>query len=316
MINLSKNKIWLTSDKGMVGSAIARYFIKNNISYTSTNRQKLNLLNQNKVFRWFKMNKPKIVFLTSAKVGGIYANDKYPAEFIYENLQIQNNVIEASKIFGVKKLIFLGSSCIYPRDCNQPIKEEYLLSGKLESTNQWYAIAKISGIKMIQAYRKQYNCNFISLMPSNLYGPNDNYDEKNSHVFAALIKKFVNAKKKNKKSVEIWGSGKPLREFLHVDDFVRAVILASKKYNKSEPLNVGSGTDISIMSLAKLISKIIDYNGKIKFNRKYPDGTPRKILDITKIKKLGWKPKITLKNGIKMTIKNLINENIDNTSLK
>lgn len=303
MINLLKNKIWLTSDKGMVGSAMARYLNKNKIKYVSTNRKKLDLLDQKKVFRWLEINKPEIVFLTSAKVGGIYANDNYPAEFIYENLQIQNNIIEASKVFKVKKLVFLGSSCIYPRECKQPIKENYLLSGKLESTNQWYAIAKIAGIKMIQAYRKQYNCNFISLMPCNMYGPNDNYDKRNSHVFAALIKKFIIAKKENKKFVEIWGSGKPLREFLHVDDFARAIILASKKYNQSEPLNVGSGMEISILNLAKLISKTINYNGKIKFNRRYPDGTPRKILDTTKIKKLGWRPKISLVDGIKQSVK-------------
>ncbi len=303
MINLLKNKIWLTSDKGMVGSAMARYLNKNKIKYVSTNRKKLDLLDQKKVFRWLEINKPEIVFLTSAKVGGIYANDNYPAEFIYENLQIQNNIIEASKVFKVKKLVFLGSSCIYPRECKQPIKENYLLSGKLESTNQWYAIAKIAGIKMIQAYRKQYNCNFISLMPCNMYGPNDNYDKRNSHVFAALLKKFIIAKKENKKFVEIWGSGKPLREFLHVDDFARAIILASKKYNQSEPLNVGSGMEISILNLAKLISKTINYNGKIKFNRRYPDGTPRKILDTTKIKKLGWRPKISLVDGIKQSVK-------------
>ena len=303
MINLLKNKIWLTSDKGMVGSAMARYLNKNKIKYVSTNRKKLDLLDQKKVFRWLEINKPEIVFLTSAKVGGIYANDNYPAEFIYENLQIQNNIIEASKVFKVKKLVFLGSSCIYPRECKQPIKENYLLTGKLESTNQWYAIAKIAGIKMIQAYRKQYNCNFISLMPCNMYGPNDNYDKRNSHVFAALIKKFIIAKKENKKFVEIWGSGKPFREFLHVDDFARAIILASKKYNQSEPLNVGSGMEISILNLAKLISKTINYNGKIKFNRRYPDGTPRKILDTTKIKKLGWRPKISLVDGIKQSVK-------------
>ena len=303
MINLLKNKIWLTSDKGMVGSAMARYLNKNKIKYVSTNRKKLDLLDQKKVFRWLEINKNEIFFLTSAIVGGIYANDNYPAEFIYENLQIQNNIIEASKVFKVKKLVFLGSSCIYPRECKQPIKENYLLSGKLDSTNQWYAIAKIAGIKMIQAYRQQYNCNFISLMPCNMYGPNDNYDKRNSHVFAALLKKFIIAKKENKKFVEIWGSGKPLREFLHVDDFARAIILASKKYNQSEPLNVGSGMEISILNLAKLISKTINYNGKIKFNRRYPDGTPRKILDTTKIKKLGWRPKISLVDGIKQSVK-------------
>ena len=303
-------KVWITGATGMVGSSLEKILKKNkNTKILKPTRKILDLTDQKEVMKWVKKNKPDHVYMTAAVVGGIFANSNYPAEFIYKNLQIQNNVIEASRIAKIKKLVFLGSSCIYPRNSKQPIKEEYLMTGSLEKTNQWYAIAKISGIKMIQAYRKQYDCNFISLMPCNMYGPNDNYHKKNSHVFAALIKKFVTAKKENKKFVEIWGSGKPLREFLHVDDFSRAIILASKKYNKPEPLNVGSGREISIIDLAKLISKIVNYKGKIKFNRKYPDGTPRKILDITKIKKLGWKPKISLEEGIKLSVKEYKNLN-------
>lgn len=312
IINLKKKKIWLTSDKGMVGSAIARAFKKKNIRYMSTNRNQLNLIDQKKVFKWVKNNRPNMIFLTSAKVGGIYANDTYPGNFIYENIQIQSNIIEASRLFNVEKLIFLGSSCIYPKNSKQPIKEEYLLSGELEKTNQWYAVAKISGIKMIQAYKEQYGCNFISLMPCNMYGPNDNYHPLNSHVLAALIRKFVLAKKQKKNVVEIWGSGKPLREFMHVDDFAEATIFASKKYNSSKPINVGTGEEINIKDLALLIAKISEFKGKIVFNKNYPDGTKRKILNSNKIKKIGWRPRIKLKDGIKKTIKNFINESISN----
>ena len=240
--------------------------------------------------------------MTAAKVGGIYANDNFAGEFIYQNIQIQNNIIEASKINNVKKLIFLGSSCIYPRNCKQPIKERYLLTGALEKTNEWYAIAKIAGIKMIQAYRKQYKCNFISLMPCNMYGKGDNYDELNSHVLASLVRKFYIAKQNKKNFVEIWGNGKPLREFMHVDDFADAVLFAMKKYNSDTPLNIGSGQELAISKLAKLISKTIKYKGKIIYNKKFPNGTPRKLLDSSKIKKLGWKSKIKLEAGIKDSI--------------
>lgn len=313
---MKNSKIWITSDKGMVGSAIARMLKKKKIKFISTDRKKLNLLNKQSVYKWFKKNKPKIIFLTSAKVGGIYANNNFPANFIYENLQIQNNIIDVSKDFNVKKLIFLGSSCIYPKKSKQPIKENYLLTGDLEETNQWYSVAKIAGVKMIQAYRKQYKKNFISVMPCNMYGPNDNYDNLNSHVLAALIKKFTSATKKKSKIVEIWGSGKPLREFMHVDDFAEALVVCMKKYNEYQPINVGSSQEISIRNLALLIAKISGFKGKLIFNKKYPDGVKKKLLDSSKIKKLGWKPKIKLKNGIKMTIKNFINENINNTSHK
>ena len=301
-INLKNKKIWVTGATGMVGSSLTNILKKKNFKIFTPNRKTLNLTDKKKVFNWVKKNKPDVVFMTAAKVGGIYANDKYPAEFMYENIQIQNNIIEASKYYKIKKLIFIGSSCIYPRNCKQPIKENYLLSGKLETTNQWYAIAKISGIKMVQAYRKQYGCNFISVMPCNMYGPKDNYEEKNSHVMAALIKKFSLAKKNNKKNVVVWGTGKPLREFMYVDDFCRALLLVAEKYNSDEPINIGTGQEISILKLAILIAKLTGYKNKIVFDKKYPDGTPRKILDSKKIRKFGWRPFMSLDNGIQEAI--------------
>ena len=240
--------------------------------------------------------------MSAAKVGGIFANDNYPGEFIYENIQIQNNIIEGARIYKTKKLIFIGSSCIYPKNCKQPIKEGYLLTGRLEETNQWYATAKIAGLKMVEAYRKQYNLNFVSVMPCNMYGPKDNYDEKNSHVIAALIRKFCIAKKTNQKVVKVWGTGKPLREFLHVDDFSKAVLKIINKYSDSEPINIGTGKEISIINLAKKISKLSGFTGKITLDRRYPDGTLRKVLNIKKIKKLGWRPIISLDKGIKNSI--------------
>lgn len=300
---MKKKKIWITGPRGMVGSAIIRKLsLKKKFKILYESRKKLNLLSQQSVALWVKKKKPDIVIMTAAKVGGIYANDNYAGEFIYQNIQIQNNIIEASKINNVKKLIFLGSSCIYPRNCKQPIKESYLLTGALEKTNEWYAIAKIAGIKMIQAYRKQYKCNFISLMPCNMYGKGDNYDELNSHVLASLVRKFYIAKQNKKNFVEIWGNGKPLREFMHVDDFADAVLFAMKKYNSDTPLNIGSGQELAISKLAKLISKTIKYKGKIIYNKKFPNGTPRKLLDSSKIKKLGWKSKIKLEAGIKDSI--------------
>lgn len=301
LLKKNKKKIWITGPNGMVGSALVRKFSKE-YKVLSVNKKKLNLLDQKKVFSWIKKNKPDIILMSAAKVGGIYANNSFPAEFIYENLQIQSNIIQGAKISNIKKLVFIGSSCIYPRNCKQPIKEEYLLSGKLESTNQWYAVAKIAGIKMVEAYRKQYNLNFVNVMPCNMYGPKDNYDKKNSHVMAALIRKFCIAKKNNLKDVIVWGSGKSLREFMHVDDFAEAMAKIIKKYNKIQPINVGSGQEISILNLAKKISKVVDFKGKIIFDKKYPDGTPRKLLNISKIRKLGWKPKISLLNGIRKSV--------------
>tara|TARA_B100001248_G_C27387700_1_gene460573 strand:+ start:1313 stop:2248 length:936 start_codon:yes stop_codon:yes gene_type:complete len=302
-ISLINKKILVTGANGMVGTALVKKLIKIKCKILKPNRRELNLLNNSEVTNYIKKNKPDIIFMIAAKVGGIFANNEYPANYIYENLQIQNNIIHAAKSYFVKKIIFIGSSCIYPKKCRQPIKENYLLTGKLEETNQWYAVAKIAGIKMIQAYRKQYNCDFISVMPCNMYGPNDNYDLKNSHVMAALIKKFVFAKVNGSRKVEVWGSGKPKREFMHVDDFSLALIKLAKSYSSYEPINVGSGQEITITNLAKLIKKKLNYNGKIIYNRKYPDGTPRKILNNKKISNLGWKPKIKLKDGIDDAIK-------------
>ncbi len=297
----NKKKLWITGPNGMVGKSLIK-ILKNKYKILSINRQKLDLIDQKKVFQWMQKNKPDIIIMSAAKVGGIYANDNFPAEFIYENLQIQNNIIESARKNKIKKLIFIGSSCIYPRNCKQPIKEEYLLTGKLEDTNQWYAIAKIAGIKMVQSYRKQYKLNYVSVMPTNMYGPNDNYDEKNSHVMAALIRKFCIAKTKNLKKVSVWGTGKPLREFLFVDDFSNAILLIIKKYNKDLPINIGSGQEVSILRLANLIAKILNYKGKIIMDKRYPDGTPRKILDSRKIKKLGWKVKTSLTEGVTKSI--------------
>ncbi len=301
-ISLTNKTIWVTGASGMVGTSLVKKLSKINCKILKPNRRRLDLLNNNDVYEYVKKNRPDIVFMTAAKVGGIFANNRYPGDYIYENLQIQNNIINASKIFKVKKLIFIGSSCIYPKMCKQPIKEDYLLSGYLEQTNQWYAIAKIAGIKMVQAYRRQYKCNFISVMPCNMYGPKDNYDLKNSHVMAALINKFVYANKKKIKNVQIWGTGKPKREFMHVDDFSEALIKIAKYYDSHEPINVGSGYEITITNLAKLIKKILNYPGKIVYNKKFPDGTPRKILNSSKVKKLGWKPNIKLSTGISEVI--------------
>ncbi len=300
--NLKNKTIWVTGPNGMVGKAVIKELDGKCKKILYASKKKLNLINQIKVNNWVNKNKPDIIIMTAAKVGGIYANNFFPGEFIYENLLIQSNIIESARINNTKKLIFIGSSCIYPKNCKQPIKEKYLLTGELEKTNECYAVAKISGIKMIQAYRKQYGCDFISVMPSNMYGPNDNYHAKNSHVLAALVKKFVEAKEKKLKKVEVWGTGKPLREFLHVSDFAKAILFSLEKYSDKDPINVGSGEEISITDLANKISKLCNYKGKIVFNNKYPDGTFRKVLDSKKIHKLGWKAKIKLNEGLKQVI--------------
>jgi len=296
------SKIWVAGHRGMVGSAIVRKL--KDLGYTNLvlkSKSELDLTNQSEVVNFFKNEKPEYVFLAAAKVGGILANDKYRADFIYQNLMIQTNVIKSCFDFGVKKLLFLGSSCIYPKNCPQPIKEEYLLSGLLEKTNDAYAIAKIAGIKMCQDFNKQYQTNFISVMPTNLYGPQDNYDLNNSHVLPALIRKFHEAKITNKGSVEIWGSGTPMREFLYVDDLADACLHLVKTYNGSEIVNIGTGVDISIKDLAYLIRDIVGFSGEVHFNLDMPDGTLRKLLDVSKLKGLGWQHSTTLKEGIKKT---------------
>ncbi|NDF16714.1 MAG: GDP-L-fucose synthase [Verrucomicrobia bacterium] len=296
------SKIWVAGHRGMVGSAIVRKL--KDLGYTNLvlkSKSELDLTNQSEVVNFFKNEKPEYVFLAAAKVGGILANDKYRADFIYQNLMIQTNVIKSCFDFGVKKLLFLGSSCIYPKNCPQPIKEEYLLSGLLEKTNDAYAIAKIAGIKMCQDFNKQYQTNFISVMPTNLYGPQDNYDLNNSHVLPALIRKFHEAKITNKGSVEIWGSGTPMREFLYVDDLADACLHLMKTYNGSEIVNIGTGVDISIKDLAYLVRDIVGFSGEVHFNLDMPDGTLRKLLDVSKLKGLGWQHSTTLKEGIKKT---------------
>tara|TARA_B110000438_G_C15806404_1_gene647580 strand:- start:1459 stop:2415 length:957 start_codon:yes stop_codon:yes gene_type:complete len=302
-------KFFVAGHNGMVGSSILRKLQYNGYKNIITiNRNDLDLTNQNNVKRFFKTNQPDYVFICAAKVGGIYANNTQRAEFIYQNLQIQNNLIHYAHENNVKKLIFLGSSCIYPTNCKQPIKEEYLLTGPLEQTNEPYAIAKIAGIKMCENYFRQYGNNYISAMPSNLYGINDNFDFKTSHVLPALIRKFHEAKISNKENVIVWGSGKPRREFLNVDDCSDAILYifnsidAKNIYsNKISHINIGIGEDISILNLAKLVAKIVDFEGKIIFDPTKPDGVKQKLLDISRLTSYGWEPKIDLELGIKNT---------------
>lgn len=292
----------------MVGSAIHRNLT--NAGFTNfvlRTSAELDLRNQASVLNFFETEKPDYVFLAAAKVGGIMANDTYRADFIYENIQIQNNVIHSSYLTEVKKLMFLGSSCIYPKLAEQPISEDSLLTGKLEETNEPYAIAKIAGIKMCEAYRAQYNCNFISVMPTNLYGPNDNYDLQNSHVLPAMIRKFHEAKGRNSAAVELWGTGKPMREFLHADDLADACVYLMKNYHDSSLVNIGTGVDVTIKELAETIQQIIGFEGIINWNTDKPDGTPRKLMDVSKLHSLGWKHKIDLKQGIGMVYEDFKN---------
>ncbi|MCX8143126.1 MAG: GDP-L-fucose synthase [Bacteroidia bacterium] len=301
------SKIYVAGHRGMVGSAILRKLQKEGYSNIITKTsQELDLRIQKDVDDFFKLEKPEYVFLAAAKVGGILANNTYRAEFIYDNLMIQSNVIHSAYKYGVKKLLFLGSSCIYPKYAPQPMKEEYLLSGYLEPTNEPYAIAKITGIKTCEAYRHQYGCNFISAMPTNLYGPNDNYDLNNSHVLPALIRKFHEAKIYSKKEVIVWGTGNPRREFMHVDDLADACLFLMLNYNDSQFVNVGTGKDISIRELAELIKTIVGYEGNIIFDTTKPDGTPRKLLDLNYMHSLGWHHKIELEEGIKMTYQDFL----------
>ena len=301
------SKIFVAGPNGMVGSAIVRKLKElgyNNLLLKS--KKELDLTNQFQVNHFFHFEKPEYVFLAAAKVGGIKANDDFRADFIYQNIMIQSNIIKASFDNKVKKLLFLGSSCIYPKLCTQPIKEEYLMTGLLETSNDAYAIAKIAGIKMCQDFNKQYGTNYISVMPTNLYGKNDNYDLNNSHVLPALIRKFHEAKIENKSSVEIWGTGSPMREFLYVDDLATACHYLMLNYNDSEIINVGTGKDISIKDLAYLIKDVLEYDGEINFNTEMPDGTPRKLLDVSKILDLGWEPVTGLRTGIKKAYRDYV----------
>jgi GDP-L-fucose synthase len=293
------SKIYIAGHRGMVGSAIVRLLEKKGYKHIITRTSKeLDLRNQSEVQRFFQSEKPEIVILAAAKVGGIHANNVYRAEFIYDNLMMEANVIHQAYLSKVEKLLFLGSSCIYPKLAPQPLKEEYLLTGLLEATNEPYAIAKIAGIKMCEAYKDQYGCNFISAMPTNLYGPNDNYDLNNSHVLPALLRKFHEAKISGAKEVEVWGSGSPLREFLHVDDLAAACYFLLEQYAGKEIVNIGSGVDLTIKELATLIKDVVGFKGELKFDATKPDGTPRKLMDVSKLKNLGWEYSINLKDGI------------------
>jgi len=300
---MNKNsKIYVAGHKGLVGSAIYRKLKSEKYTNIITRTHKeLDLTNQMKTQEFFKKEKPEYVFLAAAKVGGIQANITYPADFAYINLMIESNVIKASYDYGVKKLLFIGSSCIYPRLCPQPIKEEYLLTGPLEPTNEAYAIAKIAGLKMCQYFNRQYGTNFISAMATNLYGSNDNFNLETSHVLPALIRKFHEAKINNSPYVEVWGTGKQRREFLHVDDLADAVVYLMNNYNENEHINLGTGEDISIKELAELIKEIVGYEGEIRFDTTKPDGIPRRLLDVSKLHATGWMHKINLREGIKQT---------------
>ena len=293
-------KIYIAGHRGMVGSAILRKLKKEGFTnFVYTTSQELDLKNQAAVNAFFEREKPDHVFLAAAKVGGILANNTYRAEFIYDNIMIQSNVINAAHKSGVTKLMFMGSSCIYPKFAPQPLQEDYLLTGLLEPTNEPYAIAKISGIKMCDAYRSQYGCDFISVMPTNLYGPNDNYDLKKSHVLPALIRKFHEAKKENKPEVMMWGTGSPKREFLHVDDLEDACFYLMQNYSEEGLVNIGTGEDIAIIELARLVKKIVGYEGKIANDLTKPDGTPRKLMNVSKLANAGWTATIGLEEGIR-----------------
>ena len=296
------SRIYVAGHAGLVGSAIVRRLQSEGfVNILTATRKQLDLRDQAEVSHWFKANRPDYVFLVAGTVGGILANSTRPAEFIYDNMMIHGTVVHAAHQYGVKKLLYLGSSCIYPREAPQPIREDQLLTGPLEPTNEWYAIAKIAGIKLCQAYRKQYGCDFISAMPTNLYGPNDNFDLTSSHVLPALIRKFHDASTSGARSVEIWGTGNPIREFLHVDDLADACLFLLQQYSDESHINVGTGVDLSIRELADKVRNVVYPAAELIFDHSKPDGTPRKVLDITKLRELGWAPTIDLESGILST---------------
>lgn len=305
-MNNKEAKIYIAGHRGMVGSAIKRRLQKAGFTnFVERTSSELDLRNQAEVDAFFASEKPDFVFLAAAKVGGILANNTYRAEFIYDNLMIESNIIHAAYVNKVEKLLFLGSSCIYPKMAEQPLKEDYLLTGLLEPTNEPYAIAKIAGIKLCDAYRDQYGCNFISVMPTNLYGPNDNYDLNNSHVLPALIRKFHEAKKKGTEEVIMWGTGSPKREFLHVDDLADACFYLMENYNEPGLVNIGTGEDIAILELAKLVKEVVSYEGNIAHDLSKPDGTPRKLMNVDKLKSFGWTASISLEDGIRSVYEGL-----------
>ncbi|MGC6522554.1 MAG: GDP-L-fucose synthase [Candidatus Micropelagos thuwalensis] len=301
MFKIHGKKIWVAGHNGMVGKAVVRQLEKKNCEILTVDRQSLDLTIQQDVNNWLAHNKPDAVILCAAKVGGILANDRYPAEFIYQNLMIEANIINAAHTNEISKLLFLGSSCIYPKHAPQPMKESALLTGPLENTNEWYALAKIAGIKLCQAYRKQYGSNFISAMPTNLYGPYDNFDLETSHVIPALIRKTHEAKLNDQNEIIVWGTGKPLREFMHVDDCADGIIFLLENYSGMEHVNLGTGQELSIGDLVEMIKSAIGFKGTIQFDNSKPDGTPRKLLNSEKIEVLGWSPNISLQKGLKAT---------------
>lgn len=300
-------KIFVAGHRGLVGSAIVKVLRETGCDHLLLRtRAELDLLDQGAVFAFFEREKPEYIFDAAAKVGGIHANSHYPADFIYQNLQIQNNIIEGARRSGARKLLFLGSSCIYPKNPKIPIQESELLTGPLEPTNEWYAIAKIAGLKMCQAYRTQFGCDFVSVMPTNLYGPGDNYDPQNSHVLPAMIRRFHEAKTAGKDSVTLWGSGSPRREFLYSEDLARACLVVMDHYNAGETINIGCGEDLTIRELAEAVASIVGYTGRLEWDASKPDGTPRKLLDSSKIFSLGWKPTVSFHDGIRLAYEDFI----------
>ncbi|MGC2856367.1 GDP-L-fucose synthase [Novispirillum sp. DQ9] len=301
LYDLSGKRVWVAGHRGMVGSALVRRLAGEDCEVLTAGRERVDLTRQAAVEDWLAEARPQAVFVAAARVGGIHANNTRPAEFLYDNLAIETNIIEGARRVGVEKLLFLGSSCIYPREAPQPIPEEALLTGPLEPTNEWYAIAKIAGIKLCQAYRKQYGCDFISAQPTNLYGPGDNFDLTSSHVLPALLAKAHAARAARQPALTVWGSGRPLREFLHVDDLADACVHLMKHYDGAEPVNVGSGEEVSIRELAALINEVVGFPGHLEFDRSKPDGTPRKKVDTTRLEALGWRASIPLRQGIAAT---------------
>lgn len=310
VFDLAGKRVFVAGHRGMVGSALVRRLRSEGATILSASRQDVDLTNQSAVNHWMGTNKPEVVFLAAAKVGGILANATYPAEFLYENMMIEANVIHAAHKTAVQKLMFLGSTCIYPKIAPQPIPEEALLTGPLESTNEWYAIAKIAGIKLCQAYRQQYGCDFISAQPTNLYGPGDNYDLNRSHVLPALLRKAHTAKQTQASELVVWGTGTPMREFMHVDDLADAAVFLAKNYSGATSINLGVGEEISIRDLALLICDVVGFRGKLVFDTSKPDGTPRRLADTTKLKKLGWKGARTIEAGVKQVYATALTDGI------
>lgn len=296
--SLEKKRVWVAGHTGMVGSAIVKRLEGENCKILAVSRSDLNLIDQTAVREWFAKHKPDAIFLAAAKVGGIFANESQPADFLYDNMMIEANIINAAHDFNVEKLLFLGSSCIYPGVTAQPIAEDALLTGALEKTNEWYAIAKIAGIKLCQAYRKQYGCDFISVMPTNLYGPGDNFHPEFSHVPAALLRRFHEAKELGETSVSVWGSGRPRREFLHVSELADACVFLMKNYSEFSHINVGTGSDVTIMEFADIIKKVVGFEGEIVYDESKPDGTLRKVLDVSRLNDIGWNAEISLDEGL------------------